>query len=735
MKKLTILVVIFAMIIPLYGMKTELNPVLGELEKGINQFQKRNLIPAPRIESIAQSLGTMEAIFDFVKGEIRFEGYVGRLRGPEGTFFGRAGNAIDQSELLILMLGMIGQDCRYARGRLDVRHIKVLTNLGDSLPQERDLMFGDNPAPSESQKELKMKLADHYWVQVKQGDQWIDLDPCFIEHKPGQKACLVKQTQKNVPNHLAHRVKMEVKYRISSSGRKSVLSMLSKEFIVADLYGKQLTLVSLVKGNDQSGLFVLDEVQPVLSLEKKIFPGSVFSKTGIKKSEGGKTGKAAGRMGGIFDNLDKPPAKAEKNKISGGDFQVVSKWVDVTLLSPGWPADRFKYTVFDAEKDKPDAEKSARLLGKAVAFGFSPAQMTKNIYQEQILAFVERIDRFPHVLRKILSMPKDVHSSLKLPLPQPVKDFNETAVNAERALAWMVVQYYIFQSDRAVVMASKKSGIAAYFDRPRAIIASLGYLDGKTIFDLDLRRNQCRFVAPDGRPGGWEKNLGFLRGLHEARLEGAVLRSFAGIVGLTTGDVFHAAFKKKIPMRWITKTNRGEINSFLLDRESKTMIIQAVNKGNCVFVPVKPVMINNKMYVAWYQLNEKTGFLDGVFSNGKHQSMVESVQIHFIGCIVNSAKGYFFSIEMGFVFGLTAGLNHFLNCVMANPAASCMGSADVCKPAIKDAKAMCTEWGFYAGFSSWNPLPLIGAPDLLTLTYGDPCEKGAILGLMLFGCK
>ncbi|MCK4336809.1 MAG: hypothetical protein KAX11_02625, partial [Candidatus Aminicenantes bacterium] len=105
-----------------------------------------------------------------------------------------------------------------------------------------------------------------------------------------------------------------------------------------------------------------------------------------------------------------------------------------------------------------------------------------------------------------------------------------------------------------------------------------------------------------------------------------------------------------------------------------------------------------------------------------------------IGCIVNSAKGYFFSMEVGFVFGITAGLNHFLNCVMANPAASCMGSDEVCKPAIRDAKAMCQAWGFYSGMAQFNPLPLIGLPDLLTLTYDDPCEKGAVLGLSLFGC-
>ena len=333
-----------------------------------------------------------------------------------------------------------------------------------------------------------------------------------------------------------------------------------------------------------------------------------------------------------------------------------------------------------------------------------------------------------------MDISQDTDSLLKEPLPQPVQEFNLLSVEAERALSWMIVQTHLFHSDSALLKASQESGIAAYFDGPRAVIASCRYSEGKTIFDLDLRRNECRFAAPSGRPGGWEKNLNFLRGLFESRLEGAVLKSFTGEVGLTTGDVFESAEEQGIPLRWITRFNRNELQSMDLDRETKAQITTAINNKRGVFLPERAVRIGDETMMAWYELDEETGFLDSVFSTGKHQSMVEKVQLHMIGCIVNTAKGYYFSMGGGFVFGVAAGLNHFLTCVMANPAASCMDSGEVCLPAIRDAKKMCQTWGFYGGVAQFNPLVFVGMPDLLTLTYGDPCEAGAAFGLAFFGC-
>jgi hypothetical protein len=736
MKKSICISVILFVLIPLHAEKNELMSVLTDLDRNIGQLQIQSEIPVPDLAVTAESLGSLEKIFFYVRETIRFEAYRGKLRGPEGTFAGGAGNSFDQSELLARMLGMIGLECRFARGRLDKEQIGRLIAAKNPTPHEKDSIFGENPAPSMSRKTLPADVADHCWIQAKQGDKWIDLDPCFPDSILGQAPCRIMQSQKKLPSQFVHRVKLEVNYRISSGGKKITQAMLSKEFPVADLYGKPLTLVSLVGGTGRNDAFELEEAQPVLKLGDELFPGSIYTKTGLRKPEGGIAKKAAGRLEGIFDNLDSPPVKpkTESKSKTEAAFIIESKWVDVTFFSPGRPADRFRYTVFDAKSDTVDTESSVRFLETAVAFGFSSAPVTAETYRTQTRLLAEYSKDFPSAVKKMMEVSQNADSLLKDPLSEAVTEFNILSVEAERALAWMIVQTHMFHSDSALKKASQESGIAAYFGSPRAVIASCRYKEGKTIFDLDLHRNQCRFVSPSGRPGGWEKNLSFLRGLFESRLEGAVLKSFAGKVGLTAGDVLENAEEQKIPLRWITRFNRNKLQALDLDRETKTAINQALNNKRGVFLPERAVRIGDETKMAWYELDEETGFLDGVFSTGKHQSMVEKVQLHLIGCIVNSAKGYYFSMGGGFVFGVAAGLNHFLACALANPAASCFDSGEVCLPAIRDAKKMCQTWGFYGGAAQFNPLVFIGLPDLLTLTFGDPCEAGAAFGLAFFGC-
>lgn len=59
-----------------------------------------------------------QEIISFVKREVRFEPYVGLLRGARGTLMSRAGNALDQSVLLAALLKDAGYEARVARTRV-----------------------------------------------------------------------------------------------------------------------------------------------------------------------------------------------------------------------------------------------------------------------------------------------------------------------------------------------------------------------------------------------------------------------------------------------------------------------------------------------------------------------------------------------------------------------------------------------------------------------------------------
>jgi len=83
-----------------------------------------------------------ENIVAFVKTKVGFEQYQGALRGAEGTFLSRAGNALDKSILLAEMLKDAGFDARINRGRLSTSQAqRLVSQIGlpiEAAEQEAD---------------------------------------------------------------------------------------------------------------------------------------------------------------------------------------------------------------------------------------------------------------------------------------------------------------------------------------------------------------------------------------------------------------------------------------------------------------------------------------------------------------------------------------------------------------------------------------------------------------------
>src|SRR5262245_43116669 len=72
------------------------------------------------IADLAASLAyDVERIHRFMAEEIRYEPYVGVLRGAAGTLAAGAGNSADQATLLAALLSASGLRTRFATGELD----------------------------------------------------------------------------------------------------------------------------------------------------------------------------------------------------------------------------------------------------------------------------------------------------------------------------------------------------------------------------------------------------------------------------------------------------------------------------------------------------------------------------------------------------------------------------------------------------------------------------------------
>lgn len=223
----------------------------------------------------AEALGRdRERIFTFVRDEVRYEPYFGVLRGAKGTLMGLAGNAADQSVLLVELLaaaGFASGDVRFAAGALDGPRADALLAqfhatppgpaggppLADQdLEQVAAILGPDWPAAQGIQAEVEDRALDlqealwddveatrelitalleehglsagaadasvreeamrseartHTWVQVRDtSGAWVDLDPSFADAAPGQAFAAADATAPALPDQAYHRLGVTV---------------------------------------------------------------------------------------------------------------------------------------------------------------------------------------------------------------------------------------------------------------------------------------------------------------------------------------------------------------------------------------------------------------------------------------------------------------------------------------------------------------------------------------------
>lgn len=227
------------------------------------------------IDALADRLGSdPTAMFHFVRDEIRYEPYVGVLRGPLGTLLCRAGNSLDRSLLLAALLQKAGLTTQIASGSLGSQQAQTLVNrlfepikpVPQAIPSLAELAPGISQAMGVDKAKL-LQLADqmqaygqqqnkqlmdyvdsesayltvllskagvdagvvtpndqllaeasqHYWVQYQDPNgQWVDLDSAFTDAEPGKANAQATNTfaPNAVPEELYHHLRVTLTLRV-----------------------------------------------------------------------------------------------------------------------------------------------------------------------------------------------------------------------------------------------------------------------------------------------------------------------------------------------------------------------------------------------------------------------------------------------------------------------------------------------------------------------------------------
>lgn len=249
---------------------------LSKLNSGVDAINQRYDRSVFEVNALADKLGANPAaLLHFVRDEIRYEPYVGVLRGPAGALACRAANSLDRSLLLAALLKQEGFSARIAGGKLGAaavstllarvfepaKSIPVALPWSDSIVSELTQALGVRPADflraaaadsasgaatqaawraevdSESTylaaslrsggvrlpaaipvDRLGGEVADHYWVEFQDSaGRWVDLDPAFPSAEPGATftTATMNFTPDAVPESLYHHLHITMTLRVS----------------------------------------------------------------------------------------------------------------------------------------------------------------------------------------------------------------------------------------------------------------------------------------------------------------------------------------------------------------------------------------------------------------------------------------------------------------------------------------------------------------------------------------
>ena len=341
-----------------------------------------------------------EAIAAAVHEAVAYEPYAGVLRGPAGTWTGRAGNALDQALLLASLLLDAGYEAEVALAEVDdaaARDVLATTRAAPSPPAPDWTAAGVAPedlvtdaseldraaeaaavvvadlradaaatsawlaeqtgleASSEAGAEAVLADARSYaWVRYRlaSSDPWASLHPVFDAPPTWADGLEVERTLSGVvPEELTHRLRIEafVERRVGSDVEVKPL-FAAWERPVANLIGVPVTLGIAPDGVDEDEPVALDldaisdaTVFFVPTLGTELAPGAqLLDRLGNTLDPVAGASPAAGLFGALGGL-----ANDATQELGGEGLQLSSVWLTFTFLRPDGSEVAHRRALFD----------------------------------------------------------------------------------------------------------------------------------------------------------------------------------------------------------------------------------------------------------------------------------------------------------------------------------------------------------------------------------------------------
>ena len=594
------------------------------------------------VEAKQTALGSNSTkLFEFVRDNIRYDAYQGVLRGARGTLVAQAGNSPDQALLLKALLESAGYEVRLARGTLDAEPAAQLIATmfllapspeapGDPDPESpvvleslkseitaqyrmimdtlSDGAFELPARPLHSDQELIEQTRDHYWVQFRDEEQWVDLDPSMTGAETGKAYAPLAETLAELPDDLYHRFVLKVVLEEKKDGQFRTRELLNFEARAADLSADTLTLMH--RNDNWTG--------PSSSLSQ--FAGGLGDAFNILAGapENAKPVLFTAddyKLGELFDiepPVRKPPGPFDFGGVA--PVTAIAEWIELEFHSPDGSVDKSRRVIFDR-------------------IGFAKRSSGSHQYTEDALGN-------QHPTRATFSLSfytgplanAEVVSEADKAIDTETVAADKEYLAQEMARSLMGLSHSVsILSDRLVHPLSFDEGSAVFsYNSPRLIISTLRAGQGRVQLSLDLRRADYRARASSEALSNRAFQMQVLRGVVDGVVEAKVvdlLRSAeepdSRITDLnySTVHVFRQSGQQDIQPVLLANAATDSPPAFAA--EANARILVDIGAGALVIAPSRSVTVAGNERTAWWRIDPASGTTIAVTEDGLHQGIHE----------------------------------------------------------------------------------------------------------------
>lgn len=552
---------------------------------------------------------SVDEIFQAVATRIRFEPYAGVLRGAEGTAIAGSGNSLDQSMLLARLLRRQGYSVRFVAGSLEEKNRRILLR-GLFPPNIPELSFTPEYAPFDpySDSSLLKLVKDHYWLEVRQGDSWLPLDPSFPRAVIGEAYGVAKERMDQVPEDAYATIKIVYKRQLVSSKVETAAELDER---VADIAMRPISLVGVMVplqmpveesnksktmgtfGGALSGKNSTTEETEIATDDQQIVGAAYEWRLVVPRR---------GMMSGVSVVLN----ETRKTGIS-------REWLEFEIRTPGGAPQKVTRTLFQASSGGKSA-KPPEFSHYTVSLFNGP--VSQHTVRQQI-----------DIANKGLSLTSLKRSIDAMHASAETSGFTD-ALAIEQKLGTKLLHLLSLrmaaESDSLSDMGAYRNGVALSRATPRIYISSLVSGESGYSIAMDLRLDEVTAIPFPGAPLRLAELFQRGRGFQNSVLEGKILEHFTGEPAITTARLMSDAREQDAELFGVDAKSFGQFaEQTKLPKDVGDLVRSYLKNGGEVVIAGQPIEMDGRKRWGWWALDPGSGRAIGVMDDGRHQAMIE----------------------------------------------------------------------------------------------------------------